>query len=73
MDRKEKKYFLNQAYDLLNPDSTFKTNQWSLLLFNGMCPNASSLDMPIFFMLCSDDNESGQARSTLWLIMRAVF
>jgi hypothetical protein len=39
-------------------DSTFKTNHWGMPLFAGMCPNKAGLGMPIFLMLCSDDNES---------------
>ena len=54
-------------------DSTFKTNQWGMPLFAGVCPNASGLGMPIFIMLCSDDNESGQVGTALWLTMKAVF
>ena len=54
-------------------DSTFKTNQWSMPLFIGMCPNASGLGMPIFIMLCNDDNESGQVGTALWLTIKAVF
>jgi hypothetical protein len=41
-------------------DSTFKTNQWNMPLYARMCPNARGLGMPIFLMLCSADNETGQ-------------
>jgi hypothetical protein len=54
-------------------DSTFKTNQWGMPLFAGLCSNASGLGMPIFLMLYSNDNENGQVGTTLWLTMKAVF
>jgi hypothetical protein len=53
-------------------DSTFKTNHWGMSLFAGMCPNKAGLGMPIFLMLCSDDNESGQVGTTLYLTIKAV-
>ena len=42
-------------------------------LFAGMCPNASGLGMPIFIMFCSDDNESGQVVTALWLTLKTLF
>jgi len=54
-------------------DSKFKTNQWGMSLFAGMCPNTSGLGMPIFIMLYSDDNESGQVGTALWLTIKVVF
>jgi hypothetical protein len=38
-----------------------------------MCPNKAGLGMPIFLMLCSDDNESGQVGIALYLTIKAVF
>lgn len=54
-------------------DSTFKTNQWGMPLYAGVCPNTSGLGMPIFLMLCSADKDSGQEGTALWLTMRVVF
>jgi hypothetical protein len=42
-------------------------------LFAGMCPNKAGLGMPIFLMLCSDDNESGQVDTALYLTIKTVF
>jgi hypothetical protein len=54
-------------------DSTFKTNQWNMPLYAGMCPNAHGLGMPIFLMLCSADNETSEEQTALYLTMKAVF
>jgi hypothetical protein len=54
-------------------DSTFKTNQWNMPLYVGMCPNVCGLGMPIFLMLCSADNETGQEQTVLYLTTKAVF
>jgi hypothetical protein len=37
------------------------------------CINKASLGMPIFLILCSDDNESGQVGTALYLTIKAVF
>ena len=42
-------------------------------LFGAMYPNKACLDMPIFLMICSNDNESGQVGTILYLILKAVF
>ena len=54
-------------------DSTFKTNHWGMPLFGAMCPNKAGLSMPVFFMICSNDNESGQVGTALYLTLKAVF
>jgi hypothetical protein len=54
-------------------DSTFKTNQWNKPLYARMYPNVRGLEMPIFLMLCSADNETGQEQTALYLTMKAVF
>ena len=42
-------------------------------LFGAMCPNKACLGMPLFLMICSNDNKSGQVGTTLYLILKAVF
>ena len=42
-------------------------------LFGAMCPNKAGLGMPVFLMICSNDNESGQVETTLYLTLKAVF
>lgn len=41
--------------------------------FAGMCANNAGLEMPIFLMLYSDDNESGQVGTTLYTTIKVVF
>ena len=40
-------------------DPTFKTNHWGMPLFGAMYLNKAGLGMPVFLMICSNDNESG--------------
>ena len=54
-------------------DSTFKTNHWGMPLFGAICPNKAGLDMPVFLMICSNDNESGQVETALYLTLKAMF
>ena len=54
-------------------DSTFKTNHWGMPLFGAMCPNKAGLGMPVFLMICSNDNESGQLGTALYLTLKVVF
>ena len=54
-------------------DSTFTTNHWGMPLFGAMCPNKAGLGMPVFLMICSNDNESGQVETTLYLTLKVVF
>jgi hypothetical protein len=42
-------------------------------MFVEVYPNKANLGMPIFFMLCSDDNESGQVDTTLFPTIKALF
>ena len=42
-------------------------------LFGAMCPNKTGLGMPVFLMICSNDNESGQVGIALYLTLKAVF
>ena len=44
-----------------------------MALFGVMCFIKVGLGMPIFLMICSNDNESGQVGTTLYLMMKAVF
>ena len=54
-------------------DSTFNTNHWGMPLFGAMCPNKVGLGMPVFLMICSNDNESGQVGTALYLTLKVVF
>ena len=42
-------------------------------LFGAMCPNKARLGMPVFLMICSNDNEGGQVGTTLYHTLKAVF
>ena len=42
-------------------------------LFGAKCPNKAGLSMPVFLMICSNDNKSGQVGTTLYLTLKAVF
>ena len=44
-----------------------------MLLFGAMCHNKADLGMLIFHMICSNDNESGQVGTTLYLTLKAIF
>jgi hypothetical protein len=45
-----------------------------MLLYVGMFPNKVDLGMPIFLILCSDDNDSRQVgTAALYISIKAVF
>jgi hypothetical protein len=54
-------------------DSTFKTNQYGLLLYAAMCSNEHGVGMLIFFMLCSTDVGSKHESMALMLTLTTVF
>ena len=51
-------------------DSTFKTNQYNMPLFEVVCPNEEGIGMPMFLMLCSNDKNSGHEGIALQLTMK---
>jgi hypothetical protein len=54
-------------------DSTFKTNQYGLSLYETMCPNTRILEMLIFLMLCSADVDKRHEAVTLRLTLKGIF
>ena len=65
-----KRLTLNSAWAV---DSTFKTNQYNMPLFGGVCPNEKGIGMLVFLMLCSYDKNSGHEEIALQLTMTKVF
>lgn len=54
-------------------DSTFKTNQYALPLYNAVVPNQDKKGMPTFYMLRNKDKKQGHEGITFELALIPVF
>ena len=54
-------------------DSTFKTNQYNMPLFEVVCPNVEDIGMFIYLMLCSNDKNNAYEDISLRLTIKKIF